>query len=570
MDVFCRLAARRVPTRLQYQTTECGVAALAMILAHHGRCVPLEDIRRVTGVSRDCLHAGDMVRAGRHYGLESAAFSREPEALRRMAFPFVAHLRFIHFVVVEGMTSDRVLVNDPACGRSEIPIETFHEGFTGIVLTFRPGPGFKAGGRPDRLYRDLWRRIDGGTKALFAVAAAAACLSPLTLVALAGILVQTADGVFRGGGLSGAAFVSVTAVLFLRGLLSLGQSVSLEQMRRRMSGRLAGGFLMSLIGRPFAYLGYRLPSEQVKSVYDNDLIARLLCREIVPVLLTLPAVLILVTGIARLSPGAAVAALGGCLITVGVLTLLSFWRSGARRKHAAQADDDFCAILGATATIEADKVAGMEGDFVAGGMGQAAAAAVHDQDDAVAGIAGRVTCTITACATLFATALMAAVAWRAGDLALADLIGVIFLGGAVAHALRDWPNLRGKLDALHHALLRQDDVDGDGAQEPEVAAQAARSGDPALRFRNVVFGHSPTRPPLLNGVDFEFQADAEQVGITGPSGGGKSTFAAVAAGLHAPWSGTVDAPARVMWVDKSPFLFDGTVRGNLVLWRQGA
>ncbi len=568
MDVFCRLAAQRVPTRLQYQTTECGVAALAMILAYHRRFVPLEDIRRVTGVSRDCLNAGDMIRAGRHYGLESTAYTREPDDLRHMAFPFVAHLRFIHFVVVEGMTSDRVLVNDPACGRWEIPIEKFHEGFTGIVLTFRPGPTFDAGGRPDRLYRDLWRRIDGGTKALFAGAMVTTCLAPLTLVALAGILAQTVDGILSGGGLSASAVLSVAAVLFLRGLLCLGKSVSLEQMRRRISGRLAGRLLMSLIRRPFAYLGYRLPSEQVKSVYDTDLIARLLCRDILPVLFSLPAVVILVIGIVRLHPEAAIAAAGSCLVAAGALTLLSFWRSGARRKHAAQADEDFRAILGKTATIETDKVADMEGDFVAGGMGQLADASVHDQDDAMARIAGRVTCTVMAGTILFVPALMAAVAWRAGDLALANLIGLIFLGGAVAHALRDWPDLRGKLDALHHVLLRQDDVEGDDAQEPEIAAQTAGSGEPALRFRHVVFGHSPTRPPLLNGVDFAFQADAEQVGITGPSGGGKSTFAAVAAGLHAPWSGTVDVPACVMWVDKSPFLFDGTVRGNLVLWRE--
>ena len=538
-----------------------------MILAHHGRWVPLEDIRRVTGVSRDCLHAGDMIRAGRHYGLESAAYSREPEDLRHMAFPFVAHLRFIHFVVVEGMTSDRVLVNDPACGRSEIPIEQFRESFTGIVLTFKPGPGFEAGGRPDRLYADLWRRIDGGSKAMLAIAAIAACLSPLTLVVLAETLGRTVEGFSQGTGLSTSAVLVIGAALFLRGLLTLGQSFPLEQMHRRMSRRLAGAFLETLIRRPFAYLSYRLPGEQLKSVYDNDLIARFLCRDILPVLLTVPAVVIFIIAIARLHPGAAIAAATGCLLAAGALAISSCWRSGARRKHAAHADENFRVILGETATIEESKVAGMEGEFVAGGMGKEADAGIHDQEDAMARISSRIAGRLAALGIPFGAALMAGFAWRGGGLSLADLTGVIFLACAVAHAMRDWPELRGKVDALRHALLRQDDLESEPADGSAATAPAAASGKAALLFRDVTFGHSPTRPPLLNGVDFSFKAAAEQVGITGPSGGGKSTFAAVAAGLHAPWSGTVEGGTHVMWVDKSPFLFDGTVRDNLRLWR---
>lgn len=568
-QIVARLRARRVPTRLQYQTTECGVAALAMILAYHGRHVPMEDIRRVTGVSRDCLNAADMVRAGRHYGLECTAYSREPDDLRHMDFPFVAHLNFIHFVVVEGMTPDKILVNDPACGRSDIPLEQFNETFTGIVITFRPGTDFVPGGRKDQLFPDLWRRIDGGTKALIGIAGVAACLMPMMLVVLAHSLGDTFVGFVQGAGLSvSGILITAAAVLYSAGLTFV-QAKALNHARNRMSERMAGSFLDMLIRQPFAYLSYRLPSEQVKSVYDIDQIARLLCRDLLPALFTAPSVAVLLYALHRLDATVSVAVASVVALNGLMLTAMAFWRAGDSRKRLTQADKDLRGIFGQLATLENDKVAGMDHDFVAAGMGKQAGAAVYEQRDAAARIAADTVACIAAYGIVFGAALIAGFAFSAGTLSAAGLVSAIVLACALAHVMRDWPRLRGKLDALHLALLRQDDIGNAEAPECKASVAPASVHAPILRFHNVVFGHSPTRPPLLNGVDFAFQADAEQVGITGPSGGGKSTFAALAAGLHAPWSGFVEGGAHVMWVDKSPFLFDGTISENLTLWRDG-
>ena len=44
-------ATRQIPFIQQLSATECGAACLAMVLASHGKHVPLSDVRDMTGVN---------------------------------------------------------------------------------------------------------------------------------------------------------------------------------------------------------------------------------------------------------------------------------------------------------------------------------------------------------------------------------------------------------------------------------------------------------------------------------------------------------------------------------------
>ena len=137
----------RVPVVMQLEALECGAAALCMVMAYYGKWVPLEQVRRDCGVSRDGSKAKNMYIAAEKYGFSVEAFSMSPETLRdKGRFPCIIHWNMNHFVVLNGFRGDTAYINDPARGTVKVSWKEFDESFTGVVLIPVPGEGFTAAG----------------------------------------------------------------------------------------------------------------------------------------------------------------------------------------------------------------------------------------------------------------------------------------------------------------------------------------------------------------------------------------------------------------------------------------
>jgi ATP-binding cassette subfamily B protein IrtB len=113
-----------------------------------------------------------------------------------------------------------------------------------------------------------------------------------------------------------------------------------------------------------------------------------------------------------------------------------------------------------------------------------------------------------------------------------------------------------------------------------VATAANPAAPPRIEFESVTFGYGDDA--VLDRVSFVLEPGATTA-IVGPSGSGKSTVLALIAGLHQPTSGRVlfdgvdlalldDAARRaaVSVVFQHPYLFDGSIRDNVLVGDPGA
>ena len=92
---------KNVPVIMQMEMVECGAASLGMVLAYHKKWLPLEQLRKDCGVSRDGCSAKQLLLAGRRYGMDANAYKLDEDELQEMA-PVIIHWNFNHFVVYKG------------------------------------------------------------------------------------------------------------------------------------------------------------------------------------------------------------------------------------------------------------------------------------------------------------------------------------------------------------------------------------------------------------------------------------------------------------------------------------
>ncbi|MGW3629379.1 NHLP family bacteriocin export ABC transporter peptidase/permease/ATPase subunit [Streptomyces sp. NPDC005122] len=576
----------RTPTVLQMEAVECGAASLAMVLGHHGRYIPLEELRIACGVSRDGSRASNLLKAARGYGLTAKGMQMDTAALAEVQAPAILFWEFNHYVVYDGMGRRfgrrGVHINDPGKGRRFVPTEDFDTSFTGVVLVMEPGPDFRAGGRRPGVLGAMPARLRGTSGTM-----PAAVLASLLLVAVGAAvpaLSRTYIDTYLIGGqtsLLGVLFASMGACVLLTVLLTWLQQANLLHGRIISSTLSSARFLRHLLRLPVTFFSQRSPADLVQRLQSNDAVAETLARDLAAagvdaVVVVLYAVLLYTYDPQLTAVGIGVALLN--VVAMRVVIRLRATRTAKLRADSARLTNTAYTGL---QLIETMKATGGEDGYFRKWAGQHATTLEEQQrlgvPSAWLGVVAPTLATLNSALILWIGGLRA----MEGHISVGLLVAFQALVTRFTAPLTRLNGVAGRIQDFAADVARLKDVENFQA-DPLYARSG--TGDSTRRLHghveleNITFGYSPLDKPLLTGFSLTV-GPGRQVALVGGSGSGKSTVSRLISGLYTPWEGTIridgqrleDIPrgalaASVSFVDQDVFLFEGTVRDNVALW----
>lgn len=581
---------RRVPTVLQMEAVECGAASLAMVLAHYKLFVPLEKLRLMCGVTRDGSKASNVLKAARSYGFTAKGFKKEPKELRELRLPAIVFWNFNHFLVLEGFRSGKVYLNDPAAGPRVVTEEEFDQSFTGVVLTFEPGPDFVRAGRPPSVIAALKRRFGGiKTSVAYIILVGLALVVPAMLAPVfIGIFIDK----FLVSGFESwlkPLLIGMAITAVLRMALTWLEGYFLLRIQTRIAMATASKFFWHVLRLPVEFFTQRSAAEIGSRVAINEKVASILSGDLAQAVLSVLKAMffallmfyydMILTFIS--------------IVIVGMQFLFLHLVMRKMKEMSMKLAIESGKVLGTTTNgllmMETVKANGWESNFFSKWAGFQTKLMRSEQDfGRMSVLLGAVPPLLSALNNILVLGI-GALRVMDGHLTIGALVAFQSLVASFTTPVSILVGLGSRIQEVQGDMNRLDDVMDYPTDEwaskvplvheakPAAAVESAKlEGEVSLN--NVRFGYNRADVPLIEEFNLQVKP-GERVAIVGPSGCGKSTVSKLVTGLYKPWQGEVlfDQRARtdfsryvlansVCLVDQDIVLFEGTFRENLTLW----
>ncbi len=257
---------------LQTESSECGLACLAMLASHYGYHTDLADLRRQFSISLKGATLAQLMRHAAAMQLSTRPLRLELDEISELALPCILHWNLNHFVVLKKISKNwqgkvTLVLLDPAVGERRVSLDEASQHFTGVALEVIPSASFKPKDERKKIViRDLTGHIVGLRRALVQVLLLALALE---IFAIASPLFNqfVIDEVIVSGDRE-----LLTVLVFGFGLLMVTQTaIGLARSWFLMRWSMDIGYQWS--GRVFAHL-IRLPVSFFEKRHLGDVVSR--------------------------------------------------------------------------------------------------------------------------------------------------------------------------------------------------------------------------------------------------------------------------------------------------------
>ena len=175
--------SRQVPTILQTEATECGLACIAMVAHYYGFESDLITLRRRFPVSQKGSNLTQLIKISNQLKLVTRPLKLELEDLHQLKLPCILHWDFNHFVVLQQVSGNKVTISDPAFGKRVLSFEEVSQHFTGVALELWPDTEFEKKEEKNKIQlRSLIGHVRGLWKSLGQILLLALALEVFSLI----------------------------------------------------------------------------------------------------------------------------------------------------------------------------------------------------------------------------------------------------------------------------------------------------------------------------------------------------------------------------------------------------
>lgn len=575
----------KVPVIMQMEALECGAACLAMVAAYYGKWVPLEQVRRDCGVSRDGSNARNVLVAARSYGFAAKGYRYEPDSLRTDGqFPCIIHWNMEHFVVLNGFTKDKAVLNDPARGLVSVSMEEFDRSFTGICLILEPGADFTPGGKPKSVLEFARRRLKGAGPAI-------AFVVLCTIIgSLLGIIQPAFSRIFYDRLLTGQNpewFMPFMAALIVFSCLQVFIAGVQMLYSNRINARFAvvgsTSFLWKVLHLPMDFFSQRLAGDIQARQSSNAGVANALVNTFAPLSLQLIMMVFYFVVMVRYSWQLTLLGLVSIAVNMAMARVISQKRINLSRVQMRDGGKLSSATVSGIEMIETIKASGAENGFFGRWAGYQASVNTQQMRSArMEQILGLIPSVIS---VVCSSAITIAGAWltmngqfTVGMIAqfqgfLSSFSGPI---GSLISAGQSLMEMRTEMERIEDVMQYPDDPAFHTAPDEAEGSFEKLSG--MVELKNVTFGYSRLAQPLIRDFNLTLKPGS-RVALVGASGCGKSTVAKLISGLYQPWSGEILFDGQPMGsisrekltgslavVDQDIVIFEDTIANNIRMW----
>ncbi|HDW8048176.1 TPA: peptidase domain-containing ABC transporter [Yersinia enterocolitica] len=567
-----------VPVVHQAESSECGLACLAMICGHYGKNIDLISLRQQFNLSaRGATLAGINGITGQ-LGMTTRALSLDLGEMGSLKKPCILHWNFNHFVVLVSVRRQRFVIHDPARGRRTVGLAEMSQYFTGVALEIWPGSEFTAETVRNRIRLGrLIRSVQGIKGALIKIFSLSLVIESINLVMPVATQLVMDHAIPAGDrGLLTLICVGLLFFILLRAAVSMVRAWSSLVMATLINVQWKIGLFSHLIHLPLGYFERRKL---------GDIQSRFGSLDALQATFTTSVVGAMMDGIMVIGVLVMMVLYGGYLtwIVLGftvVYVLIRLLTYGYYRQlseesliRSARASSYFMETLYGIATVKMQGMTerrsahwlNLEIDTINTGI------KVTKMDLFFGGIN-----------TFIAACDQAVILWLGASLVIDNqmTLGMFVAFGAFRGQFSDRVSsltsflLQLRMMSLHNeriADIALNETDNQKPDRPYVAEMQPFS----LETRDLTYRYDSQFPPVFSDLNITVMP-GESVAIMGPSGAGKTTLMKVLCGLFEAGSGKVMVDgtdiqqlginnyhkmiACVMQDDK---LFSGSIRENI-------